>query len=643
MIAACIAALLFILALSLFESRERGLNCAPLPEVVAEERDRPALEALDSSKLAPPSETSNSQVAESDETRVRGRIIDSHVHMGVPWVDVEFRTSKQTARVHLGQDASFESPVALERGQLTIEVFDAERSYGITQIDSSKSPASAFLTIPIEIGPTYLVYRIGGVPAVARHGWRLRLVQSVRPIGTSGEIEVRDEELAFVERPDLVWSTVQLRFDGDSAFARWPSVEFQPTRDHLPRIDVRSEARFEVGVTAVEGTSGVLDLPDPRTQRFLSLSGRIESPGRDHVGLANVVIFPATDRRPRDVVRSPDFREVETKNGQFQVELRGEANYQAVAFGHGLEPRVYDGRLPSSGSTTLRIIDLAGLLPPTLAGVAHPLAAPMIEANTRQLVRARPQDTGSFARARVFDWPLQGENQAVPSTRYAVELIGVDRAPSSYGASWQQNLPGELAPPVPDLALKSRAHTIEWLDASTNRRRADFAVTAGPSGCLLTTQSWHGNVRFQLIPKSPMQFIAWPGGCEPIEIRGEEFSAREDEWVATIEPRPGWGVSIAFRVIDSVQHGSEPVGLKAKEPGQGFDLIELLAAPPLAGVHVESVQGRMGKSDADGHVLLRSRMWPPQLKLRAEGYRLRELQRIPGPGSRWVAFMEHDR
>ncbi|MDZ4775015.1 MAG: hypothetical protein SGI72_17990 [Planctomycetota bacterium] len=48
-------------------------------------------------------------------------------------------------------------------------------------------------------------------------------------------------------------------------------------------------------------------------------------------------------------------------------------------------------------------------------------------------------------------------------------------------------------------------------------------------------------------------------------------------------------------------------------------------------------------SDAEGHVLLRSRLGPPRLSLRAEGYRLRELQRIPGPGSRWVAFMEHDR
>jgi hypothetical protein len=579
---------------------------------------------------------------------VRGFVCDAAVHDAVPFVLVEVRAGERSERVKTNVAGTFVTRQAFPGGALVIEVFDEGASHGVTKIERTPESMESSTTITIPIGPTFLVSAIGSRRVQSDDGWLLRIVQTTRPLLSAGEIEVRDRELALAGGPDLVWSEVPLRFDDGAVFARWAKVESARNPDLTTRVELRSQPRTERGSCGVYEPVGLQSLPDAPTRKMLSLAGSVDPPERQ-LSTARVLIRPDRDSSKRSRLDLPDFREVQTVHGTFELELEGNRRYSVLAWCTRGEPTYLERGAGWNGRHALDRSRIAKLLFPSFDPREVP---PEIEAAVReghQLVRARVADSGSFGVPIVDMWDTFGDarQDSMLQTRYELDTFGVDCEPATLGRPWQQILPGPLVPDRLPTDVVVRPHRIEWIDPRFENPRRDAHVTGAPGGSIVSIKDTTLARTWNVDAKCPLHFTVWKEGCEPVSVRSEDFVARGEEDVASVALRTGWGVAITFVVCDSFSDGSVSKKQKGSEDKAGPQhaasaRFDHLAWPPLPGVQVKSPLVR-GESDVNGWVLLRGPTWPDRLTLEAPGFRLRELREQPGAGARWIAYMEHDR
>ncbi len=652
LMAAAIALLLFLLAWSLRKTREGTAQPSSTAMAAqnggtrAPESAPRAAPSLSSAEEVPPA-TPPAAVEVADGVPVRGRVVDARTGEPVPWVDVELKRAKASSAEKTDFDGAFVSRVPIQSGKLAIQVSDQGAKLGALEVDWVAVVNAEPVRIVVDVGPTLFVSEVGGRTPDAGAGYELRIVQSARTVLSAGEIDVHGDELAIAAPPDIAWSTRPLRQEDRQWFVRWPRVEFESTPDAYDRVEVRSSSRLEFGCTPLARSHGQQQLGDVSILRSFTLRGEVNPWPRNRPISARVLIRPARDRTTTRTDLPRDLCELEAAAASCSATLREGESYSVIAWANECEPVVWSRsvRGDSGRPVSLKRLDLQPLLIPAFAETSRALPLDLGPADTHQYVRARVKEAGNWARAEVYEWPgasARAERELV-RTRYQVELIGIDRTPLSLGRTWSQILPGELTPPALEVHEIPRLHRFEWTEGASGIPRTDFVVTAGPAGCMVTTAEFGGGASFVLVPKSSVRFTAWHAGAEPIDIRGADFVETDGECVAALKPRPGWGVQIEFLVADSRQARTDPGGVGAKAPGTAVSLTEILALPPLPGVIVESVTGRLGESDEDGLLLVRSRMWPPRLSLRAPGWKLADLRRMDGPGSRWIAFMQHDR
>ncbi|MBL8857405.1 MAG: hypothetical protein JNL28_02725 [Planctomycetes bacterium] len=651
---ACASVVVLILILALLETRERRFGCDPLEPLSAEVPPATVLESPARVQLdpvvrdeAPPVTTSG--VADSRAIRLRGRVVDARTNDGVPFVDVYIQSAASECRVRANTDGTFESTSAVAPGTVRLEVFDREVSYGSKSVEFQASGSLSYVVLPIAIGPTVYVNSIGSGPVRSADAWSLCIVESTYPYVSAGEIAVRDEVLQIADGADVrEWTSVQLRFEGASVFARWPTIEFPADRRFFPRLCARSDRLSLVARAELMDTIGTHRNPAFDTTRIQVFEGRLSTNDRQPLKSVRVLARPRT--REAAFGEPPDWGEVESGDDSFTIEVRGSDSFTLVAWSDGYLPSVLQNRVSASRRTTLKDRTLVRV-PGESVGSTVDATTPGAEyAGTQQFVRARTPESGNMSRAEVYEWPraVRRDGRGVPRSFYTVELVGVDRVPLSSGWPVAQILPDALKPIADWTAVATVPHRIEWFDRDQDRARDDFVITAGPSGCMVTTKAVGAATAWDLVPRSNVQFTAWRAGCEPVAISGKDFQKRDGECVASIHPQPGWGVSLSFRVFDTTaQPWSRKAGAVKPEAldstRDGFDLARVLAAPALPGVGVLANGSRLGQSDADGNLLVRARIWPTQMSLRARGWRLMELERMPGPGVRWIAWMEKER
>lgn len=647
---ACIVALALILALSLAGRHERGLACAPLANAATSEAPRAPvqLEAVGGESAAPPATTGGTAVLRPAPPQTpaavtaAGNVFDARTREAVPWIDVELAVGDVHWIGRTDAAGNFACTTAFESGDMKVRVTDGGAHVGSVTVPWPQP----FLRLPVPIGPTVFVSSIGDREPKAREPFVARLVQTGREVGSAGEIEVVDEQLSMAVGPDLAWSEVPVRLESGQLFARWPKVEREESPDYRAQVVFQSSDRLERGVVGITRTIGQQAAGHVRTERFVSVTGSLRDTRSSPVQNGRVLIRPSNVGQEFLRRSRVDCVELESSSSTFQTALAAKGSYVVVSWADGYEPR--NSRLRrASGRNESASFEREQLYPLVERAFASPtrvLEPGFDPANTAQFVRARVIGAEGFGRAEVVAWPGGAARSEIemPRTRYDVELVGIDRAPITAGCTWSQVLPGPLLPPLESGAHPLLAHRIEWIDPTVAGTRADFLLTAGPAGCIVTTHAFDGTSRWSLIARSSARFTVWRAGFEPEDVGPDQFGTEEGERVARVRLQPGWGVTLSFRIVDAAPEDSASALERQAEPRGALPLAELLALPALAGVQVSSASGELGTSDGDGFVLVKSRSWPPHLSLVAPGWRLCDLQRMDGPGARWIAFMERD-
>jgi hypothetical protein len=177
-------------------------------------------------------------------------VTDRALSTPVPFVTVEMRLGKETDRVQTDLGGRFTSTQAFGAGELALEVFDNEVSYGVTKLDRAPGALGAAALLTIAIGPTVLLKSIGERRVAADDDWLLRIVQTPRPAWSAGEIDVRNQELAIAVGPDVVWSEVPLRSAGDTCGARRIRVHARVPHACRGTVDAASRTRPRRAVRA---------------------------------------------------------------------------------------------------------------------------------------------------------------------------------------------------------------------------------------------------------------------------------------------------------------------------------------------------------------------------------------------------------
>jgi hypothetical protein len=655
LLALIVVALLIVFVSTLVGGRHQGVQCAPFELQAVAEAPPPAAALLapaPAEGLSPAGAGAGAATGAKPSTeklRVSGRVTDRALSTPVPFVTVEMRLGKETDRVQTDLGGRFTSTQAFGAGELALEVFDNEVSYGVTKLDRAPGALGAAALLTIAIGPTVLLKSIGERRVAADDDWLLRIVQTPRPAWSAGEIDVRNQELAIAVGPDVVWSEVPLRSAGDTCFARWARVESEYMPEYRTRVEVRSMRRHERGRGELSAPIGLQTLHDVETLRLLFLSGSIEVPEIAPSVPSRVLVRPERDPTRRLPDGVPDFREVDVTRGRFEVEVLGGLRYSVLAWCARGEPTVLGRSISGAGGHQLDRNRIAPLLYPSFdPGVVPPEIQRAVRAG-HQLVRARTAGNGGYGTATVDMWDTFDEARAdaLFESRYEVEALGVDCEPATLGRRWEQILPGRLIPDRLPSDIVVRPHRIEWIDPRFENARADAYVTGAPGGAIVTRKDTTLARTWLVDAKCPLHFMVWKDGCAPVSVRSSDFVARGDEDVASVQLETGWGITLVFVSADAHASSKDFRGWTPKADGKTpqrspTSVYDYLSYPPLSGVKVKSPLVR-GESDINGWVLLRGPTWPDRLSLEAPGYRLRELRELPGAGACWIAYMQHDR
>src|SRR5258705_6783223 len=138
---------------------------------------------------SPPSQAPSA--SESAGARFSGRVVDDRTEEPVPELTVTLTRGGRSGNAMTRPDGSFQVAASLPTGKLVVEIADLDTLVGGREQDFASSQTSDLGTIRVRIGPTVPLL----VEPENAKACTARLVESARPSGIAGVIDVRNENL----------------------------------------------------------------------------------------------------------------------------------------------------------------------------------------------------------------------------------------------------------------------------------------------------------------------------------------------------------------------------------------------------------------------------------------------------------------
>jgi hypothetical protein len=575
------------------------------------------------------------------EQLLRGVVLDERTEEPIPELTVTLACAGRRETVSTRHDGSFTASASFSGGDLVVELADLDTHIGRFERAYEPGLSSDLGALHVRIGPTFpLLIEPEDVVACSA-----RLVESARPTGVAGVIEVRASNLGAKTMleglGDRDWPWVQVR-PGTPPWFRYPTVPSETDDRRSPHIEVRMCRSGSEGLATVQSTVGVQ--PPTKIQPTIELadvSGSLQfrrSPF-EHTHSSNpgesVLLLPRSTSG-QEGRGTPLWYEVRPNaQGSFHFDRVKPGSWRLLA--HATDHRILlqDIEVPP-GSTRLPPLQLVRSETECLFDVEFPGGG--VEQPGGTVIRLRLVTAGSAGRA----WLQPGHLWDFPASEFELSVIGVDCPPGCRPFSARVSTPpGELDPHAVS-ASEYAEFSFDVRDARTDQRRNGYKVSFGPQGAVFGCPQRKPNGAWSLATDTPLSWLVWQEGYAPAFGDERSFQQGEDGRTARAELTPGWGVSLLFRVGNPASFEADPWPWKCTFPN-ATSLVGALACPPLRAVRVEVGQDEVASSDDEGEVRLQLREEPSRLTLRCEGWKLLGVEPSSWGGSpQYIVWMDRE-
>lgn len=624
---------LAVLALALMISLMLMLGdggCTPavaFDRPIVEEPPRAEVELSRAPAVPVPSETPRAPRATTPAGNVRGGVFDSATREVVPLVEVRLSCGALHEVVLAGPDGGFAATVSFPDGELTASVYDDGQHVGDATVKHAAARGTIDWRVEVPIGPTVPIALVhAGV--VDESQWRARITQSALKPGVAGVIDVQEEQLVLrapgPESPEREWSWIRLR-PGPTPWIRYARHEHSDPR-LLARVEVRSGDLLRKGSEPIRSTEGVQRTVEIRTTAFGGVRARIEAPARERNAALRAVLFDNRDASGKAGSDAPRFEEgSDTTVGRLTFEDVEPGRKTLVAWSrNALASKSFNVKSGDWTDVELRA---------RVAGedsVAPEVRTPFVgwSGPSERFVIA-PSESNGFARAWAGSIEtIEAESRGFP------EWFGLDRSPqlSTHAAT--------LLTPGRSESWKLVEREIRLLSWNgTAMLAADVAF--GPRGRIFLADSAAAPTRFQVPERLEFTWSAWASGYQPTFGTEADFTHGDASLrVAEARMEPGFGTQILLRAGDPAAIARDPWPWPEPVDSTNRAQLAALAAPALPGIGLQIDGMPGGRSDAHGELRVRSPLLPRRLVLFSSKWKVCALDRLPGPGLRYVAWLK---
>jgi hypothetical protein len=270
-------------------------------------------------------------------------------------------------------------------------------------------------------------------------------------------------------------------------------------------------------------------------------------------------------------------------------------------------------------------------------GVYAPLARAFARVNVRDLRLPWPR----------WFLPIVGDEidaSGLPDARFDVWKVTLAAAPDAR-SEHEPNAPFAESSAAP-AALDSKLVKLGFaaFDGHAHAPLSDFAVTFGPAGQMLHAEERAAGVQWDCAKGTRLFVGVWASGRAPrfewIEVGAP--NKRSSGPIVEVRLSNGFGAQLSLRELPASEPSGANAGERVRPAGEDL-LVALSRAAPIGGVtmHVDGQPNSV--STAAGDLFVSGPIMPRRMTLACESWRLVQLERVPGPGLRYVGWMERVR
>ncbi|HEV8114532.1 MAG TPA: hypothetical protein VGR31_17310 [Planctomycetota bacterium] len=585
----------------------------------------------------------------SPGAHLHGRVVDDRTEEPVPELTVTLSCGGRSEKSTTGIDGGFQAADVLPAGDLVVEIADLDTLVGGLEQKVDSGQTSDLGTIRVRLGPTIplLVEPAGAKVCTAR------LVESARPSGVAGVIDVRNENLEARTTPEGVgdrdWPWMHVRA-GTLPWIRYPRIFWIPDDRRLPHVEVRLCESGSEGVGAIASTVGIQ--PPVKTRpsvEYGAVSGALLLAGNlhwnpSHAGNPGVSVLLLPPKEGSASSRgTPMWYEARPDStGAFVFPRVKPGTWRLVAQATDHKVARLDLNVPA-GRTELPPIRMV----PSESEAFFDLVRPGVDIGNghgRTAVRLRLAEAGSFARAWLTIDPPEFSD--LPAAEFDMTMIGLERLPVF------RPFVGRVSTPPEELNLhdvqtsETSKFGFDVRDARTDQRLDGWIVSFGPQGAMLGCTNGSEDGGWRIARDAPLAWSIWKQGYAP--AFGDERSFHDSDLgrTARADLTPGWGASLLFRAGDPGSFQADPWPWDGWTFPNAASLVGALAGPPLRDVRVEVAElGADGfaTSDEEGEAHLQLGATPSRLTLRCAGWKLLGVQLLARADVRqYVVWMDRE-
>jgi hypothetical protein len=574
-----------------------------------------------------PSPTKPIEQGSTGSHHIRGRILDERTDEAVPELTVTLTRGGRSEIVSTATDGSFQSRTEIGSGLLSFDVADLGARIHHVDVDLGPAIDADLGVLHVKIGPTIPLL----VEPDTSKACTARLVESARPSGLAGVIDVRADELdarrMLQGTGDREWSWVTVR-PGDVPWIRYSTIPaWEPDGRRKPRVEVRMCGSGAEGWAPVSSTIGIQPPVKVRpTTQYASVSGTLSTSPEfpysrtshvDDPGAA-VLLLPV-----KEDVATPIWHEVRPDSkGGFSFSRVKPGPWRLVAHATNCEVVTSDVHIPA-GPTELPPIRMKASEKEALFDLGLPRSRDGTS-NPRTLVRLRLAAAESFGRAwtAIDDMKLW----SLPNAAFDMTEIVLGGSPTFRPFHARVSAPpGELAVGGVDSPDESDFE-FDVHDARTQRRLEGLQFSFGPGGSIYGLPNRAPNGAWRLARDAPIRWGVWREGYAPAFGDERSFSQGEGRMTSRCDLKPGWGVNLLFRAGDPSTFESDPWPWRSWTFPNACALVGAIACSPLRNVRVDVEDKTIASSDEEGEAHVGLDTVPDHLTLRCEGWKMLGVQ-----------------